>query len=152
MGALKTNRVMYPCGIKQVLNQFALLLCKHDINVNLVTVNKRNYYVYRMAAPWGCSASRNGNEVWQPNRLSAQRRIVPLAVQPCCHPVMKANWMGLKMQLLYYVIQKMRFFFPKHCEHLLARMLPLPHNKFWIIMWSVGRSNYFSVKARISLH
>lgn len=47
IGALKTNRVIYPCGIKQALNQFALLLCKHDTDVSLVTVNKRNYYVYR---------------------------------------------------------------------------------------------------------
>ena len=38
IGALKTNRVLYPCGIKQKINEFALHLRKTDAAVSLVTV------------------------------------------------------------------------------------------------------------------
>ena len=47
IGALKTNRIIYPCGIKQKISEFALHLRKEDRDVNLVTVNNRNFYVYR---------------------------------------------------------------------------------------------------------
>lgn len=47
VGALKTNRIIYPYGIKQRINEFALHLQKTDANVNLVTVGSRQYYVYR---------------------------------------------------------------------------------------------------------
>lgn len=47
IGALKTNRIVYPCGIKQKLSEFALHLRKTDSNVSLVTVGSRKYYVYR---------------------------------------------------------------------------------------------------------
>ena len=47
IGALKTNRVLYPCGIKQKLSEFALYLRKTDAGVSLVTVGNRSYYVYR---------------------------------------------------------------------------------------------------------
>lgn len=47
IGALKTNRVLYPCGIKQRINEFALHLRKTDAAVSLVTVGSRSYYVYR---------------------------------------------------------------------------------------------------------
>ena len=47
IGALKTNRVLYPCGIKQKVSEFALHLRKTDTNVSLVTVGSRSYYVYR---------------------------------------------------------------------------------------------------------
>ena len=47
IGAIKTNRVIYPKGIKQSIAQFAQLIQKTDSNVSLVTVGKRNYYVYR---------------------------------------------------------------------------------------------------------
>lgn len=47
VGALKTNRVIYPCGIKQQIGQFATFMRKSDANVNLVTVGGRQFYVYR---------------------------------------------------------------------------------------------------------
>jgi len=47
IGALKTNRVLYPCGIKQKVSEFALHLRKEDAAVSLVTVGSRSYYVYR---------------------------------------------------------------------------------------------------------
>ncbi len=47
IGALKTNRVLYPCGIKQKVSEFALHLRKTDAAVSLVTVGSRSYYVYR---------------------------------------------------------------------------------------------------------
>ena len=47
IGALKTNRILYPCGIKQKANIFALHLRKTDQNISLVTVDKRQFYVYR---------------------------------------------------------------------------------------------------------
>ena len=47
IGALKTNHVLYPCGIKQKVSEFALHLRKADKGVSLVTVGSRSYYVYR---------------------------------------------------------------------------------------------------------
>ncbi len=47
MGALKTNRVIFPAGIRQQIAQFAQYIRKTDHNVNLVTVGKRQYYVFR---------------------------------------------------------------------------------------------------------
>ena len=47
IGALKTNRVIFPIGIKRQISQFAPYIHKTDPNVNLVTVGKRQYYVYR---------------------------------------------------------------------------------------------------------
>ena len=47
VGAIKTNRLIYPCGIKQQIGQFASNIHKMDTNVNLVTVGERKYYVYR---------------------------------------------------------------------------------------------------------
>ena len=47
IGALKTNRIVYPCGIKQKISEFALHLRKTDSDVSLVTVGSRSYYVYR---------------------------------------------------------------------------------------------------------
>ena len=47
IGALKTNRVIYPCGIKQKVSEFAPYLRKEDAAVSLVTAGSRSYYVYR---------------------------------------------------------------------------------------------------------
>ena len=47
IGALKTNRIIYPCGIRQKVSAFALHLRKNDPGVSLVTVGNREYYVYR---------------------------------------------------------------------------------------------------------
>lgn len=47
VAALKTNRVIYPCGIKQKISEFALHLRKTDAAVRPVTVGSREYYVYR---------------------------------------------------------------------------------------------------------
>lgn len=47
IGALKTNRILYPCGIKQKISEFALHLRKTDTAVSLVTVGSRSYHVYR---------------------------------------------------------------------------------------------------------
>ncbi len=47
IGALKTNRVLYHCGIKQKASELALHLRKTDTGVSLVTVGRRSYHVYR---------------------------------------------------------------------------------------------------------
>ncbi len=47
IGALKTNRVIFPFGIRQQIAQFAQFIRKTDRNVNLVTVGRREYYVLR---------------------------------------------------------------------------------------------------------
>jgi hypothetical protein len=47
IGALRTNRVIYPCNIKKKINEFALFMEKTDSNVRLVTVGSRQYYIYR---------------------------------------------------------------------------------------------------------
>ena len=47
IGALKTNRILYPCGIRQKVSAFALHLRKSDSDVSLMTVGGREYYVYR---------------------------------------------------------------------------------------------------------
>ena len=47
IGALRTNRVIYPCGIKQKLSEYALHLRKTDTSVSLVTAGSCQYYVYR---------------------------------------------------------------------------------------------------------
>lgn len=47
IGALKTNRILYPCGIRQKTSEFALRFKKGDTNVNLVTVRNREFYIYR---------------------------------------------------------------------------------------------------------
>ena len=39
--------MLYPCGIKQKVGEFALHLRKTDAAVSLVTVGSRSYYVYR---------------------------------------------------------------------------------------------------------
>lgn len=47
IGAMKPNHILYPSGIKQKANEFALQLRKTDAAVSLVTVGGRSYYVYR---------------------------------------------------------------------------------------------------------
>lgn len=47
IGALKTNRMLYPCGIKKKLSEFAAGLSLSRSDFRLVTVKKQKYYVYR---------------------------------------------------------------------------------------------------------
>ena len=47
IGALKTNRMLYPFGIKKKLNEFAALLSAVRSDFHLVTVKNQKYYVYR---------------------------------------------------------------------------------------------------------
>ena len=47
IGALKTNRLIFPAGIKRKISQFDPFIHKTDPNVSLATVGKRQYYVYR---------------------------------------------------------------------------------------------------------
>ena len=47
IGAIKTNRIIYPCGIRQQISQFASFIRKSDANVNLVTVGEKQFYIYR---------------------------------------------------------------------------------------------------------
>ena len=47
IGALKTNRLLYPFGIKKKLSEFAALLSVTHSDFDLVTVKNQNYYVYR---------------------------------------------------------------------------------------------------------
>ena len=47
IGALKTNRMLYPCGIKKKLREFASGLSLSRSDFRLVTVKKQKYYVYR---------------------------------------------------------------------------------------------------------
>ena len=45
IGALRTNRIIYPCGIKQGISEFATYISKE--NTSLVTVGSRKFYIYR---------------------------------------------------------------------------------------------------------
>ena len=45
VGALKTNRVIFPCGIKQGIREFALHIRKED--TSLVAVGNHKFYIYR---------------------------------------------------------------------------------------------------------
>lgn len=47
IGVLKTNRIVYPCDIKQKIGESALYLRNTDADVSLVTVGSRSCYVYR---------------------------------------------------------------------------------------------------------
>lgn len=47
IGALKTNRIIYPCGIRTSIKEFSMFIRKNDPNVSLVTVGGRQFYVYR---------------------------------------------------------------------------------------------------------
>lgn len=47
IGALKTNRIIYPCGIRTSIKKFAMFIHKQDPDVSLVTVGGRQFYVYR---------------------------------------------------------------------------------------------------------
>lgn len=47
IGALKTNRIIYPGGIHQKVSGSALHLRKTDRDVSRVTVGSRKFYVYR---------------------------------------------------------------------------------------------------------
>ena len=56
IGALKTNRMLYPFGLKKKLSEFAVLVSVSRSDFNLVTVKKQKYYVYRY------EGKRNGIE------------------------------------------------------------------------------------------
>ncbi len=47
VSAVKTNRIIYPADVKQQIKAFSAYIDKSDTNVSLVTVGKRQYYVYR---------------------------------------------------------------------------------------------------------
>ena len=47
IGALKTNRLLYPSGMKKKLSELAAERSTTHKGFDLVTVKKRNYYVYR---------------------------------------------------------------------------------------------------------
>ena len=47
IGALKTNRLLYPSGMKKKLSELAVGLSVTEKVFDLVTVKKRKYYVYR---------------------------------------------------------------------------------------------------------
>lgn len=46
IGKLRTNRIIFPCGICQKISEFALHLRKNDPNISLVRVCNREFYVY----------------------------------------------------------------------------------------------------------
>ena len=47
ISGLKTNCILYPCGIRTPLSEFASKLRKTDSGVRLVSVGKRKYWIYR---------------------------------------------------------------------------------------------------------
>lgn len=47
VGALRTNRIIYPNQVRRQAKQFAPSICKDDPNINLVAVGNRKYYMYR---------------------------------------------------------------------------------------------------------
>lgn len=47
IGTLKINRIIYPCGIRQKVSEFALHLRKEYPDVSPVTIDNSNFYVYR---------------------------------------------------------------------------------------------------------
>lgn len=47
IAGLKTNRILYPCGIRMPLSEFASKLRKTDSGARLVAVGKRKYWIYQ---------------------------------------------------------------------------------------------------------
>lgn len=47
IAGLKTNRILYPCGIRTPLSEFASKLRNTDAGVRLVAVGNRKYWAYR---------------------------------------------------------------------------------------------------------
>ena len=47
IGALKTNRMLYPFGIRKKLSEFATVVSVSHSDFDLVTVKNQKYYVYR---------------------------------------------------------------------------------------------------------
>lgn len=47
IGALKTNRILYPYGMKKKLWEFAAILAEKRSDFDLVTVKNQRYYVFR---------------------------------------------------------------------------------------------------------
>ena len=47
IGTLKTNRLLYPSGMKKKLSELTAELSVTEKGFDLVTVNNRKYYVYR---------------------------------------------------------------------------------------------------------
>ncbi len=45
--AIRTDQVIYPCGIRQKISESALHISKTDADVRLVTMGSCQYYVYR---------------------------------------------------------------------------------------------------------
>jgi cyclopropane fatty-acyl-phospholipid synthase-like methyltransferase len=58
ISALKTNRVLYPCGIKQKVSEFALHLRKTDADVSLVTVGWWKYSSVSLRTSWHLTDTR----------------------------------------------------------------------------------------------
>ena len=47
IGSLKTKRLLYPSGMKKKLSELTAELSVTHSEFDLMTVKKRNYYVYR---------------------------------------------------------------------------------------------------------
>ena len=47
IGALKTNRILYPYGVRKKLCEFATILTENRSDFDLVTVKNQRYYVFR---------------------------------------------------------------------------------------------------------
>ena len=112
IGALKTNRILYPWGIRQKASLFALHLRKTDPGVSLVTVGGRQFYVYRY------EGELNG---------------IPNAAVIISYP---KDALGI----------------PKHCGCFSLRMSVCQLWRYWRLISNGGRSNYFSVKAKVNWH
>ena len=76
IGALKTNRMLYPFGIRKKLSEFAALLSVTHSDFNLVTVKNKNYYVYRYEGKLNgirkccCSFELPGKSIWKPESIA----------------------------------------------------------------------------------
>ena len=57
IGALKTNRIIYPYGIRTSIKEFASFMRKQDPNISLVTAGGRQFYVYRYEGKLNNSAT-----------------------------------------------------------------------------------------------
>ena len=84
IGALKTNRILYPFGIKKKLNEFAALLSVTHSDFHFVTVKNQTYYVYRYEGKlkrcWKCRSSfkLSRKSIWEPESIAgfSQHRCV----------------------------------------------------------------------------
>ena len=92
IGALKTNRIIYPCRIHQKVSESTLHLRKKDQSVSLVTIGSREFYVYHYEREFNDKSLTLTQNDGQSNYFSAKVKINLYWTYPtipsdlCCQP------------------------------------------------------------------